>query len=44
MSICQLLLSDKAKAILVLRYTNKIQVSDGIRVIETAVSAHYQYG
>jgi len=39
MSIFQWLLSDKAKVISVKKYTNKIEVSDVIRVIESAVNA-----
>jgi len=37
-----LLLSEKAKAIFVTKYTNKIQVSDVTRVIAGAVRAQYE--
>jgi len=40
MSIFKWLLSEKAKVISVKKYTNKIEVSDVIRVIESAVNAH----
>jgi len=41
-SVSWLLLSVKATAKLVTNYTNKIQVSDVLQVIRSAVSAQYQ--
>jgi len=40
--VCQLVLSKKANAKVVIKYTNTIYVSDVIRVIEEAVSAKYE--